>query len=360
MTPTAAAAAPASPRARRWRRLLTSVTTGTATAGLVLAVAPLALQAPPSAAPRDHRSDVRLGTAGDLLPVSHRKRHPHRVIKKYRVRPGDTASSVAVRYHAWTDELIRINHSSVLYVGDVIRVPVVRSAQRACTRHRNHHTNVGRHARAHVGRPGRAHPGHAKKHHPKKHHAAKHHNKKHPAKHRPKKPHQHKHHVKKHKKHHTSRHLHAWSGHRGRHPRGWHHAGTTRDDVRRIVTAKARRYGVDPSLALAIAWQESGWQQRRVSASGALGVMQVLPGTARWMSDVAGYRLNPRDLHHNTIAGVRLIRWLRSEAGLRHAVGGYYQGLGGIREHGMYPSTKRYVDDVLSLRRTIADGRRPY
>ncbi len=54
--------------------------------------------------------------------------------------------------------------------------------------------------------------------------------------------------------------------------------------MRRVVVRIARQHGVDPHLALAVAWQESGWQQRRISSAGAIGVMQVLPGTARWMA----------------------------------------------------------------------------
>ncbi len=312
------------PVVRRWLR---RVTTGTTTTALVLVLAPLALSAgepgrpaPPPASPT---ARPVVGTASDLVPVGHRTRHPNRIIKRYRVRPGDTPTSIAVRYHAWTAQLISMNHGPRLYVGEVIRVPVVPGAQRDCTRHRHHRTNVGGHG-------------------PRKHRPAK-------AHHKPKK-------QKKHKKP-TSR---PWRTHRGVHVRGWHHETASRSHVRRVVAGNARHFDVNPDLALAIAWQESGWQQRRVSSAGALGAMQVLPGTAAWMSDLVGYRLNPRDLRHNATAGVRLIRWLRDNAGLRRSIAGYYQGLGGVRKHGMYPSTRRYVADVLALRRSIARGGDPH
>ena len=76
----------------------------------------------------------------DLRPASHKARHPHRKIKLYRVQRGDTPGSIAVRYHAWTDQLIAINHTSTLYVGQVIRIPVVVKASRKCKRHENHFT----------------------------------------------------------------------------------------------------------------------------------------------------------------------------------------------------------------------------
>ncbi len=69
-----------------------------------------------------------------------------------------------MRYHAWTAQLIRMNHTSVLYAGQIIRVPVVVSASRACTKHRSHKT----------GLPNFKQPGVEKawkKHVPKKHHA---------------------------------------------------------------------------------------------------------------------------------------------------------------------------------------------
>ncbi|MDQ3504069.1 MAG: LysM peptidoglycan-binding domain-containing protein, partial [Actinomycetota bacterium] len=51
--------------------------------------------------------------------------------------------------------------------------------------------------------------------------------------------------------------------------------------VRQLVAATARRHGVDPSLAVAVAYHESGFQQRVVSGVDAIGIMQVLPSTGR-------------------------------------------------------------------------------
>ncbi|MFP5380400.1 MAG: transglycosylase SLT domain-containing protein, partial [Vicinamibacteria bacterium] len=50
--------------------------------------------------------------------------------------------------------------------------------------------------------------------------------------------------------------------------------------VRQVIVEEARRFGVPPAFALAVAWQESGWQQGVVSSAGAIGVMQLLPTTA--------------------------------------------------------------------------------
>ena len=97
---------------------------------------------------------------------------------------------------------------------------------------------------------------------------------------------------------------------------------------------------------LAISWQESGWQQRRRSSAGAIGAMQIMPGTGRWMSMYVGRRLNIYSLHDNVVAGVLLFKVLRGQTSRKRAIGGYYQGLGSIQQRGMYPSTRRYVRNV--------------
>ncbi|HEX6475376.1 MAG TPA: LysM peptidoglycan-binding domain-containing protein, partial [Candidatus Limnocylindria bacterium] len=50
-----------------------------------------------------------------------------------------------------------------------------------------------------------------------------------------------------------------------------------RDAMRQLIVSEARRQHFPPALALAVAWQESGWQERVVSSAGAIGVMQLLP-----------------------------------------------------------------------------------
>ena len=125
----------------------------------------------------------------------------------------------------------------------------------------------------------------------------------------------------------------------------------SRESMRSIIAARARANGVDPALALAVSYQESGWNQRAVSVANAVGAMQVIPTTSDWISGVVGRRLDPLDPHDNATTGVVLLRILtRSAANERQAIAGYYQGLRSVRERGMYPDTRRYVDNVLALR----------
>lgn len=123
-----------------------------------------------------------------------------------------------------------------------------------------------------------------------------------------------------------------------------------RDGTRKLIVKTAKALKVDPALALAVAWQESGWNQRAVSVANAIGVMQVIPSTGRWMETVLDRELNLLDVEDNVLAGVGLLRFLTDAAPLRQAVAGYYQGLGSVQRNGMYADTKRYVANVLTIR----------
>jgi LysM repeat protein len=77
-----------------------------------------------------------------------------------------------------------------------------------------------------------------------------------------------------------------------------------------IVADTARRMGVDPALAQAFAYQESGFNQRAVSPANAIGTMQVIPSSGEWASDLVGRKLNLLDPYDNATAGVAIIRQL--------------------------------------------------
>lgn len=121
--------------------------------------------------------------------------------------------------------------------------------------------------------------------------------------------------------------------------------------VQATIRRAAARLGVDPSLALAVGYQESGFQQHVVSPANAIGTMQVLPSTASWLStDVVGRRLNLYDTADNVTAGVSLLHLLLRTQSTPNAVAAYYQGAGSLHRYGMYPETKAYVRSVLGLR----------
>jgi hypothetical protein len=274
-------------------------------AGSLVTLSLLPAQAQAQAPPRT-QAQTQAATQASPWPG-----HPDRAIVRHVVRPGETATGLAVRFHAWTAELIRLNGLGTagrLRQGQALRIPVVLSAVRRAG-----------------GTPPATHSSHSKR-------ATRHHR------------------------------TPAWLAlHRTRPPgRGWLHADLTRDQVRRLVIRTARQYGVPPRLALAVAWQESGWQQRRVSSTGALGVMQVMPDTGRWMRWYVGRPLRLRDTHDNVLAGVMTLKvlraWTRRD---RNAIAAYYQGLGAVRRHGYFEDTKLYVAAVRAHQRRIASTGSP-
>jgi soluble lytic murein transglycosylase-like protein len=119
------------------------------------------------------------------------------------------------------------------------------------------------------------------------------------------------------------------------------------------VQSVAAQYGVSPSLAAAIAWQESGFNNAMVSSANARGVMQVMPGTWDFVQQNLAQRpLDPNSATDNVHAGVLYLKRLLDETGGDEsaAIAGYYQGLKSVRERGLYDDTSHYVENVQALR----------
>lgn len=125
----------------------------------------------------------------------------------------------------------------------------------------------------------------------------------------------------------------------------------SRSEMQAKVASTARQMGVDPSLAQAIAFQESGFDHTSVSPANAIGVMQVIPTSGDWASDLVGRELNLLDPDDNVVAGVAIIRQLLKSTGgdTATAIASYYQGLGSVRSNGMFSDTRRYVANVQTL-----------
>lgn len=127
-------------------------------------------------------------------------------------------------------------------------------------------------------------------------------------------------------------------------------AQPTKAQVQADVAATARQLGVDPALAQAVAYQESGFSMAVVSPANAIGAMQVIPSSGDWASDLAGRHLDLLDAHDNVVAGVTILRALVAAApDLPSAIAGYYQGLSSVRTNGMFADTRRYVASVQTL-----------
>ncbi|MGB5951684.1 MAG: LysM peptidoglycan-binding domain-containing protein [Ornithinimicrobium sp.] len=128
----------------------------------------------------------------------------------------------------------------------------------------------------------------------------------------------------------------------------------SRDATKAMIVATARRHGVDPSLMLALSYQESGWNQRAVSPANAIGAMQVIPTSGDWASGLVGRKLNLLDPQDNVTAGTVIMRaLLRSTDSESKAIGGYYQGMGSVQQYGLFNDTETYVASIKALRATM-------
>ncbi|HEV7209868.1 MAG TPA: LysM peptidoglycan-binding domain-containing protein [Mycobacteriales bacterium] len=121
--------------------------------------------------------------------------------------------------------------------------------------------------------------------------------------------------------------------------------------IRQMIAAEAGRQGVDPSLALAVADQESGFSQRMVSGTDAVGVMQLEPYTSSWLAAYTGTTLDRYNVADNIRGGVTLLRLLSAQASVSDTIASYYQGLASVRARGMFSDTRSYVQSVTALQR---------
>jgi soluble lytic murein transglycosylase-like protein len=129
-----------------------------------------------------------------------------------------------------------------------------------------------------------------------------------------------------------------------------------RGEVGAMIRAEAKAQGVPVALALAVAWQESGWRANVVSRAGAIGVMQLTPATADWVAtSMLRHRVDLRDAGSNVQAGVALLRhYLDRYGGDRSlALAAYYQGQTAADRHGVYRVTRPYIASILALEKLL-------
>lgn len=132
-------------------------------------------------------------------------------------------------------------------------------------------------------------------------------------------------------------------------------AGAFRSLVAGEYEALARRSGraagVDPALVAAVAQTESGFDPHATSSTGAVGLMQLMPGTARELGIADPY--DPRENVHGGAAYLHLL--LERFAGnVRLAVAAYNAGPGAVERYGGVPpfaETRAYVERVLAAYR---------
>lgn len=228
----------------------------------------------------------------------------HRVVGHYTVRPGDSVTAIADRWHVPAQRIVTANHltnAGLIRIGQDLRIPHWVHGAAEHHHHSAHHYHHGTAHHRHHATHGGGLPAHIAR-------------------------------------------IQQWLAHR---------SVPSRDHVSALIRRVAAQFHVPASFALAISWQESGFNQREVSSSGAIGAMQVVPSTGRFVSTyVVHRRLHLLDAHDNVVAGIGLLSVLLQDThgDQRLAAAGYYQGLASVRAQGMFRDTKQYVADVLALR----------
>jgi soluble lytic murein transglycosylase len=137
-----------------------------------------------------------------------------------------------------------------------------------------------------------------------------------------------------------------------------------------IVRGHARNYDLDPALLAAVIYAESRFDPDVESSAGAVGLMQLLPDTAKGIAlRTGGARFVVADLRNPEI-NVRYGSWYldhlrtRYDGDVRLALAAYHAGQGNVDEWlaaGLgivFPETQEYVDEVERVRRVYAKAYR--
>ncbi len=122
-----------------------------------------------------------------------------------------------------------------------------------------------------------------------------------------------------------------------------------RVEPREVIAEMAAQYGLPEKFVASVAKAESAYQTKALSGKGAIGVMQLMPGTAKDLG------VDPNDVRQNIEGGTKLLRDLlvqyqNDPDQVRKALAAYNAGPGAVAKYGGIPpyrETQQYVEKVL-------------
>ena len=124
---------------------------------------------------------------------------------------------------------------------------------------------------------------------------------------------------------------------------------------RELVEAAARKNGLPPNFVHSVVRAESGYKPDAVSPKGAIGLMQLMPATAK------AYGADPHDPGQNVEAGAAYLRELliKYDGDARRALAAYNAGPGAVDKYNgvpPYAETQTYIERVLRGYKKAGDG----
>lgn len=133
-------------------------------------------------------------------------------------------------------------------------------------------------------------------------------------------------------------------------------SGAQTQTFAQAIAQAASQTGLDPRLLTAVAKQESGLNPLAVSAAGAEGLMQLMPGTAAAL----GVK-DPFNAAQNALGGATYLKEMLGRFGgnLQLALAAYNAGPGAVEQYGgipPYPETEAYVRGVLQSYASASGG----
>ncbi len=131
---------------------------------------------------------------------------------------------------------------------------------------------------------------------------------------------------------------------------------TSRDEINELIEQYSRKYGLDSDFVKAVIKQESGFNEKATSKCGAMGLMQLMPGTAKALSVNDPY--NARD---NIEGGVKYLKSLMDRFGgdMKLALAAYNAGPNAVKKYNGIPpynETQNYVKNIMLMYEKVQNG----